>query len=166
MPTKIYLICGSTGAGKTFYSKKLSQKNQAFHFSVDEMMKTLFWIDAPGENQYQWVMERINRCEQLIMQYSAQLYLHNTSVILDLGFSTKDHRHKFYSWCMDNNFLYELHFLDIDRNIRWDRVQKRNSNLSHQSILVDEKTFLWMEDYFMAPDDDEMKNNHGIIIKS
>ena len=43
----IYLICGSTGAGKTTYAIQLTAKVGAVRFSIDEWMKALFWMDAP-----------------------------------------------------------------------------------------------------------------------
>jgi predicted kinase len=42
-----FLISGSTGAGKTTYSRKLAKERHALVFSIDEWMKTLFWMDAP-----------------------------------------------------------------------------------------------------------------------
>lgn len=38
----IHLICGSTGAGKTTYSARLSEQTGAVSFSIDDWMVTLF----------------------------------------------------------------------------------------------------------------------------
>src|SRR5689334_16988583 len=43
----VHLICGSTGAGKTTYARRLADEIGAVVFSIDEWMAALFWMDAP-----------------------------------------------------------------------------------------------------------------------
>ena len=61
-PSIIYLICGSTGAGKSTYAIQLSDKAGAVRFSIDEWMAALFWMDTPKPLDPSWAMERVNRC--------------------------------------------------------------------------------------------------------
>lgn len=162
---KVYLICGSTGAGKTYYSESLKNSNSAMVFSIDKWMKQLYWMDAPKDN-VNWVMERIQRCETLIKSITEELVKQNTNVILDLGFSEPMQRNDFYSWLKKQNIPYELHYLDIDAETRWKRVQKRNESLNESSIAVDRQTFEWMENYFQAPSESELQTHNGKIIKN
>lgn len=160
---KVYLICGSTGAGKTYYSQKLKKLNSAIVFSIDNWMKLLFWPDAPKDD-VNWVMKRIQRCETMIKTITLDLVSLNTNVILDLGFSEPSQRNDFYKWLKLNQISYELHYLNIKAEIRWERVQKRNLSLDASSIQVDRQTFDWMENYFKAPSDEELKENNGLVI--
>ena len=70
---KVFLISGSTGAGKTTYAKKLAKEHSAQVFSVDEWMKTLFWMDAPKGGDLKWALERVRRCEDQIWLVARRL---------------------------------------------------------------------------------------------
>ena len=69
----VYLVCGSTGAGKTTYSRKLAQELDGIHFSIDEWMVTLFGEDAPKELNPGWIFPRTNRCETQMWAIAMQL---------------------------------------------------------------------------------------------
>lgn len=160
----MYLICGSTGSGKTTYSKELVQKHKAIYFSIDEYMKALFWMDAPNPPAFEWVIDKVTRCETLIWQQTQQAFNSGFSVVLDLGFSETTQRNKFYNQLKSAAISYALHFLDIPSEVRWQRVSKRNNALTETSIFVSKETFDWMENYFQAPTDEELKNNSGIRV--
>lgn len=168
MNSKIIFVCGSTGAGKTTYSQKLSRANAAVRFSIDEWMKTLFWMDAPkdGGADYSWAIERVERCETMIRALVSQLVEKSTNVVLDLGFSNLEQRERYYQWARDSGYSFELHFLDIPQDIRWKRVELRNQALDQNSIPVDRKTFDWMENYFEKPSGEELDKNNGSRLES
>ena len=42
-----HIICGSTGAGKSTYARKLAEQVGGLHFAIDDWMVTLFWKDSP-----------------------------------------------------------------------------------------------------------------------
>ncbi len=155
----VYLICGSTGSGKTTYSKKLVKEFRAINFSIDEWMKTLFWMDAPNPPTFEWAIERVSRCETLIWQQTKEASSLGYNVVLDLGFSEIKQRAKFYKLLKDAAISYELHFLDVPRDIRWERVSNRNNSLDNRSINVSRENFDWMESYFEPPTEEEQKEN-------
>jgi predicted kinase len=168
--SKIIMICGSTGAGKTTYAQKLLGQMSAVHYGIDEFMKALFWMDVgefrEGESQFEWVMTRIDRCEKLIKQLALQNIKGGISAIMDLGFSENKQRKKIYDWCLENNLKYELHYIHSDPLTRWKRVEERNKNVGDSSLIVTRETFDWMEEYFKIPDTKELEQHHGIIINS
>ena len=118
----IFLICGSTGSGKTSHSKKLVKEFKAIHFSIDEWMKTLFWMDAPNPPSFDWAIDRVSRCEKLIWHQTQEAATLGNNVVLDLGFSETKQRSKFYQLLNDAKIAYELHFLDVSREVRWERA--------------------------------------------
>ena len=159
MNTKAFLIYGSTGAGKSTYSQELIKQDNTYHLSIDEWMKNLFWKDVPSENTLDWALERVERCETQIWSIASRLLSSGNSVVFDLGFSKKAQREKFKKLLRSINCEFETHFLDIDVDIRWERVNKRNSQkLDSYQLEVTRETFDWMETYFEKPELEEMVN--------
>ncbi|UOX33115.1 ATP-binding protein [Flavobacterium sediminilitoris] len=161
----IHLIVGNTGSGKTTYANKLKQENKGIIFSIDKWNNTLFLSDKKEEDGLEWFLERINRAETLIMDLIIQLENANTHSILDLGLSKKEHRDKFKKFAISNGYEIRLHFLDISKEIRWERVKQRNNEkgVSYE-FDVSQADFDFMETWFEKPNDDELKD--GIIIRT
>jgi predicted kinase len=123
---KIYLIAGNTGAGKSTYTRNLAQKEDAYIFSGDEWFKTLFLADVPSPSTYKWALERTERIEDQIVKEALKLIIKDMNVILDLGFFKRVQRKRVEQFFNENNVKTSLHFLDIDKKLRWERVNKRN----------------------------------------
>ncbi|HSK46185.1 MAG TPA: ATP-binding protein [Candidatus Binatia bacterium] len=152
-----FLISGSTGAGKTTYSRKLANERGALVFSIDEWMKTLFWMDSPEGGDLNWALARVRRCESQIWVIAQRLLDSGLPVVLDLGFSKKDQRDRFKSLIISSGHQPQLHFLDVSVATRRNRVKKRNLTKSETfEFSVDEKTFDWMESYFERPTQEEL----------
>ena len=154
--SKLILIVGLTGAGKTTYSDEESVREKAVIYSIDRMMKSLFWGDMPErpdmnwfvENQ-KWYTDRITRCEDFIEGEIAKLAKLGISCILDLGFTSQAHRHKYISMAKEHGMKPEVHFLDIPLDVRWKRVEKRNDEKSKTySMDVSREMFDYMETIF------------------
>ena len=64
--SKIHIVFGPQGAGKSTYSKKLSEEVNGIHFSIDDWMWKLFGADLPKSMNLKWIFERVERCEKLI----------------------------------------------------------------------------------------------------
>jgi predicted kinase len=155
--TIAHFVYGSTGAGKTTMSLKLSQENSAVVFSIDEWMKTLYWKDAPEDKVLEWALERVERCENQIWSVSKVLLTKKNPVVFDLGFSKKTQRDKFRKLILDAGFSAQIHYLDVDVQVRKKRVRERNKDLEKGlSIHVSDETFDWMENYFETPTEDEL----------
>ena len=129
----VILIVGSTGAGKTTYAKELSNRVGAAVFSIDDWMRALYWQEMPLEpsNQWfvdnsQWYIDRIGRCEDLVFKRTLDRATRGEKTILDLGFSTSEHRRKFIDKLCERRVPVEIHYLEIAAEVRWERVQKRN----------------------------------------
>jgi len=123
--SRLILVCGPTGAGKTTYSLSLSQEIQAIRFSIDPWMQTLFANDMKSLD-YAWMMERVLRCYEQIWEVSEQILKLDGNVVLDLGFTTKEQRSMFSERGEIHNVESEIHFLNVAPGIRKQRVKKRN----------------------------------------
>ena len=161
----IHLIVGSTGAGKTTYAQKLKKENQGIIFSIDQWNNTLFLSDKSESDGLEWMLERIDRAEALMMLLIKQLEETKVDAVLDLGFSKRKHREKFRNFAIKNDFDCQLHFLEIPSKIRHERVVNRNIEKGDTfEFEVTDEMFEFMEEYFETPTEEELiggvlKNN-------
>jgi predicted kinase len=157
-----HMICGSTGAGKSTYAKRLAADIGGIHFAIDEWMVALFWQDSPDPISFEWAMDRVNRCEVMIAAMAKQAVQRGVPAILDLGFTKAAHRQKFADIATAADIGFMLHFLDVPANVRWERVQGRNAQKGETfSLEVNRDMFDFVEGMWEAPTDAEMTNFNG-----
>ncbi len=159
----IHLIVGNTGSGKTTYAQALKAQTRGVLFSIDQWNNTLFLPDKKSSDGLEWFLERIDRAEKMILNVVEQLEDAHTDAILDLGLSKFEHREKFRRFADEKGYELKIHFLDIPRAIRLARVLERNNKKGATfQFEVSREDFDFMENWFEAPDETEMKN--GVTI--
>lgn len=159
----IHLIIGNTGSGKTTYSNKIKEETKGVIFSIDKWNKTLFLDDKTPNDGLDWFLERIDRAEQIIMDLIQQLENTGTDSILDLGLSRFEHREKFRKFAEHHRYELKVHFLDIPKETRLNRVLKRNQEKGASfEFEVTQENFDFMENWFEKPSQKEIGN--GIVI--
>ncbi len=159
------LVVGCTGAGKTTYACKLADELGALRFSIDEWMMPLFGPDQPTPIRFDWMMERVNRCEAMIFKMAQQGIARGVPAIFDLGFTKTEHRDKFRTLCAEAGISVAVHFVDVDAETRWKRVQKRNQEQGETfAMQVDRAMFDFMEGMWEPPRPDEWQANGGLRI--
>lgn len=159
---KFHIICGSTGAGKSTFAKRLADEMGGIHFAIDEWMVALFWKDSPDPIEFEWTMERVNRCEVQIASMAIACVKRGVPAILDLGFTKAVHRQKFGNIASGTDIEVALHFLDVPADVRWSRVQGRNANKGETfSLEVDRDMFDFVEGMWEAPDEGELAALNG-----
>lgn len=162
MPADLILIVGSTGAGKTTYARRLADEVGGVRMSIDEWMTTLFWADSPQPLQFDWTIERVNRCETQIFALARQLAARGVPAILDLGFTTKEHRDKFRALASEHDLSALVHYLDVPAVERWQRVSRRNAEQGETyAMQVDRQMFDFMEGMWEPPDEPEWSADGG-----
>jgi predicted kinase len=148
----VILVVGCTGAGKTTYARKLTDELEAIRFSIDEWMVPLFGEDMPTPIRFDWMMERVNRCESMIFGVVQQLVARGGTAVLDLGFTKKQHREKFRVLCAEAGMSVAMHYLDVLRETRWQRVEQRNRDQGETfAMAVDRSMFDFMETMWEPP---------------
>lgn len=159
---QVILVVGCTGAGKTTYARKLADELGALRFSIDEWMVPLFGPDQPTPIRFEWMMERVNRCEAMIFTLVQQAATRGVPAVLDLGFTKYEHREKFRSLCAEAGLRCAVHFVDVPREERWQRVQGRNSEQGETyAMQVDRSMFDFMETMWEPPLPDEWQAAGG-----
>jgi predicted kinase len=153
----IHLICGHTGAGKSTYTRKLAEQRGAIYFSLDDWMKTLYFPDQEDEIELQWMLQRIERCEQLMWPLCQQIIQHGKEVIFDVGLSKYSHRQKFRDLANLHDMDCQLHYLSADKQTRLQRVISRNQlQTETYSFEVTTEMFEFMESWVEEPSEEEL----------
>lgn len=138
---RIIAICGKICCGKSYYSNKLKEKENAVILSCDELTSVLFNNNL-GE-KHDEMSKRI--CEYLL-QKAVDIVNVNINVILDWGFWSKQDRQYIKDYFYSKNIDCEFHYINID-NKSWHRnIEERN-----QRVLEDKGG----SDYYL--DDELMK---------
>jgi predicted kinase len=121
-----YLVAGATGAGKSTAAREIAERVGGVRFSIDEWMKALYWMDCPEKNDFPWALERVGRCEAQIEAVATELARVGVSSVLDLGFTTRAQRMGWLDRTKAAGVECFLHVLEVDAEVRWERVCERN----------------------------------------
>jgi predicted kinase len=163
----VIIVCGSTGAGKTTYARKLARDRGGIRFSIDEWMQALFAPDRT-EVELEWMMERVERCERQIWSICTQLIALDTAVVLDLGFTTRAHREKFRVLAGEAGARAAVHYVDVDADERRRRVHARNDEKdpAAYAMPVTDETFDFMEQRFEPPERSDLVGGRRVVAKA
>lgn len=160
MPT-VHLICGPTGAGKTTFARKLAVEYKGLRFSIDEWMAALFAADAPDPLTFDWAIERVGRCEEMIWRTGLAALAAGRDVVLDLGFDTREQRDRFRALAAEAGHGVALHHVTAGRDERLERVRRRNVDGSETlAFTVTDGMFDFMENRFESPAPEEGAVQH------
>jgi len=151
-----HLVAGSTGAGKSTAAREIAERVGGVRFSIDEWMSALYWMDCPEKNDFPWALERVARCEAQIEAVAAELVRVGVSSVLDLGFTTRAQRMEWLDRAQAAGVECLLHVLEVDAEVRWERVYERNRGEAGTfAFVVTREMFDFMEERWEAPDVEE-----------
>ncbi len=155
--SKIHIVFGPQGAGKSTYAKKFSEEVNGVHLSIDDWMWKLYGEDLPKPMNFKWIMERVGRCEKQIWATSEKISSCGCEVILDLGFTKLAKRELFKTLAKDQNIPTQLHYVKAPHSIRRKRVLDRNIEKGETfSFEVTPGMFDFMETEFESPTEKEL----------
>ncbi|NND05327.1 MAG: ATP-binding protein [Saprospiraceae bacterium] len=155
--SRIHIVFGPQGAGKSTYAKNLSEELNAIHLSIDKWMWQLYGPDLPRPLNLKWIMERVHRCEQQIWSVTKKISNSGSAVILDLGFTKLAKREMFISLAKEEGIPIQLHYIHAPRAIRRKRVLNRNKTKGENfSFEVTPGMFDFMEGEFEKPIEQEI----------
>jgi predicted kinase len=161
----IHLLCGSTGAGKTVYARRLAAELGGVHFSIDEWMTDLFWPDAPQPIEGGWAMARVERCRARIWSTALAVAQAGTPCLLEIGLTTTVARADFAARAAASGMALRLHYLDVPAEERWRRVERRNRASEGQlDFAIDRAMFDFVEAMWEPPTDAELTSMNGLRI--
>jgi len=157
MPATLHLIFGPSGAGKTTYAHAFARREKAVAFILDDWMARLFGPDIPQPIEYDWMLERVGRCEAQIWSTSAAVLATGASVILDIGLMTKADRARVREIAEGAGLPFQFHYVTASQETRRARVAERNVVRGENfAIEVTPELFDFIEGVWEAPDEQEL----------
>jgi|SRR5262252_361848 len=132
----VHLICGQLGAGKTVRAREVAGRAGGVRFSLDEWIMGMFGSEAPEPMTLEWWSDRAGRCERRIWQLCEDLLMHGLDVVLDFGFPTRAMRDRYRQLARAVSAPVKIHVVTADRELRRERVQRRNQQRGETFALV------------------------------
>jgi predicted kinase len=162
MSATLHVIYGPSGAGKTTYGREFARRERAVHFALDDWMARLFGPDMPEPLEYDWMVERVGRCESQIWATAAAVIAAGTPAVLDIGLMRRADRARIMDIARAVDLPLQFHFVDAPKEVRRARVLARSEVRGETfAIEVTPEMFDFIEGVFEAPDPAELK---GAII--
>ncbi len=154
----LHLLVGPVGAGKSTWGQRRALTGALF-LDLDRWMVRLFGADQrPSENVLAWYFERRERCRALMWDVACDALRAGTDVILELGLLTAAERERFYALAHDEAFELSVHVFDAPRDVRRERVQRRNDSNEPHTQRVPLEVFERASDAWEPPSDAERAN--------
>ncbi|HEX3888124.1 MAG TPA: ATP-binding protein [Phenylobacterium sp.] len=157
MTATLNVIFGPCGAGKTTYAHAFARREKAVAFILDDWMAKMFGPDMPEPLQYDWMLERVGRCEAQIWSVAAATLAAGTSVILDIGLMRVSDRDRVREIAQATELPLQFHFVDAPREVRRARVASRNEVRGEGfAIPVPPDMFEFIEGVYEPPQPGEL----------
>jgi predicted kinase len=158
MTATLHVIFGPQGAGKSTYAKDLARRLPAVGFAIDDWMGRLFGPDMPEPLEFQWMMDRVERCEAQIWSTAAGVLAAGTSVVMDLGLMRRSDRQRVAQIAEAVEIPLQFHFVTAPAEVRRERVLGRQE-VSGEGfrLLVTPEMFHFTEKAYEAPDEAELR---------
>jgi predicted kinase len=164
MTATLNAIFGPCGAGKTTYAHAFARREKAVAFVLDDWMARLFGPDMPQPLEYEWMLERVGRCEAQIWSVAAATIAAGTSVILDIGLMRRADRKRVRQIAEGAGLDLVFHFVDAPQEVRRARVAERNFVRGENfAIDVQPEMFDFIEGVYEAPEPAELE---GAVIST
>ena len=158
MTATLNVIFGPCGAGKTTYAHSFARREKAVAFILDDWMARMFGPDMPEPIEYDWMIERVARCEAQIWSVAAGVMATGTSVILDIGLMRRADRARIREIAEATGLPLRFHFVDAPQEVRRARVAGRNVVRGENfAIEVSPDMFDFIEGVYEPPEPDELK---------
>ena len=156
-PATLHVIFGPSGAGKTTYAHAFARRERAVAFVLDDWMAGLFAPDMPQPLEYEWMVERVQRCEAQIWSTAAACLAAGTSVILDIGLMRRADRARVREIAEAADLPLQWHFVTASADARRARVAERNVIRGENfAIEVTPEMFDFIEGVFEPPEPSEL----------
>ena len=118
---KVIAICGKICSGKSYYSKKLKDKENAVILSCDELTDILFNNNLGDKHD-----EMSKRIWEYLLKKAEDIIKTGTNVILDWGFWSKSDRIYIKEYFYSKDIKCELHYINIDDKSWQKNIDERN----------------------------------------
>lgn len=145
---RLLLTCGLPGAGKTELATQLAAERGAVCLTKDE------WLWALGRTPWDEVTQ--GKVEHELWRLAQEILARGVSVVLDFGLWARTERDQMRSAARSLGVGVELHFLDVETEELWRRIEARNAEPPWASYPIRRADLDGWVDQFQAPDAAEL----------
>ncbi|MFA6444643.1 MAG: AAA family ATPase [Sterolibacterium sp.] len=157
---QIYLIEGPVGAGKSTFAASLATRVGGVHIALDEWFARLFSADRPSTEVMPWYIERKARLLEHIWNHAQALLARGITPVLELGLVQRRNREDLYERARDVRAELAVYLLTASREVRRERVMRRNVERGPTfSMVVPAAFFEMASDFWEEPDELEIADN-------
>ena len=142
--TKLVIVCGLPGSGKTTHANGLERRLDAVRFCPDE------WLEALSLDLYD--EERRAKIESLQWQLAQKLLRCGVSVIIEWGTWGRAERDALRLGAREIGVAVELHYLSEPVDILFERIERRGM----ESPLIKREHVVQWAALFQEPTSEEM----------
>ena len=121
---KVLAICGKICSGKTYYSNKIKETENAVILSCDEVASTLFNNDLGDKHD-----EMVQKVKEYLLNKSLDIISAGTNVILDWGFWSVQERTSVKDFYNLNGITNEWHYIDVADDVWFKNIEERNKQI-------------------------------------
>ena len=122
--TKIIAICGKICSGKSYYSNRLKECENAVILSGDELTSILFDNNLGDKHD-----EMSVRIWKYLLKKAEDIIKTDISVILDWGFWAKSDRNYINEYFNSKGIRCEWHYINIDNKSWHKNIDERNQRV-------------------------------------
>lgn len=145
---RLILTCGLPGAGKTELARQLAADRGAVRLTKDE------WLWALGRTPWDEVSRE--KVEHELWRLAQEILRLGLSVVLDFGLWARTERDGMRSAARGLGVGVELHFLDVETDELWRRIEARNAEPPWDSSPIRRADLDEWRRGFQAPDAAEL----------
>ncbi len=155
MPT-LHLLCGKIASGKSTLAKTLAVKHDAFLFSEDHWLATLYPGEVSSISDY---LARSQRMRGVLGPLVINLLQSGVNVVMDFPANTLANREWLLGLAQTAEVPHCLHYLELDDSTCRARLHARNAQGEHDFAATDAE-FDLIPRHFCAPSESE-----GLVIE-
>jgi predicted kinase len=149
---RLHLIVGPVGAGKSTFARDTAARKNAIFLDLDVWMVRLYGQDVrPSENVVGWYLERRERVRELLWDTTLDVLATGTDVVLEMGLVSRAERETFYAKARDEDLALTVYCVDAPRDVRRERVVKRNASAGEHTQIVPVEFFERASDAWEPP---------------
>ena len=147
-PSKLFLMVGLPGSGKTTRVRQLAPAHRALRLTPDGWMIPLFDGTQPDGKR--------DVLEGLLITLALRALRVGTSVVLDFGLSTRDERSALRWLARSAGASCQVIYLPVDGDVQRAQIAHRQATAPHQTFPMTEADIDRWREQFQVPDAAEL----------